>query len=238
MLAVMPTVVPTVMRQPSEFDSTNASEPRILTLLRLDIPSDPHRYEHLPMNIPRPCHLLLLAMALIPALAMVPIRAAEPGEVPASVPELPPGGDILNVRDAAYGAVGDGVADDTAAIQKALSEALDSHRVVYLPKGIYLVSDSLRWWRAGYNIDQVNGWGGFMQLQGQSRSGTIIRLKDNAAGFTNAGQTKAVIITASRGYHGNKGYRSGEGNEAFENHLRDFTLDVGKGNAGAVGIDY
>ena len=73
---------------------------------------------------------------------------------------------------------------------------------------------------------------------GQSRSGTIIRLKDNAAGFTNAGQTKAVIITGSRGYHGNKGYRSGEGNEAFENHLRDFTLDVGKGNAGAVGIDY
>jgi hypothetical protein len=39
-----------------------------------------------------------------------------------------------------YGAVGDGQADDTAAVQK----AIDANRVVYLPQGFYLVSDSIR----------------------------------------------------------------------------------------------
>ncbi len=181
---------------------------------------------------------LILPILALGFLGLLPAMAAEPGEVPGSLPILPEGGGILNVRDAAYGAVGDGVADDTAAIQKALSEALDSHRIVYLPKGTYLVSNTLRWWREGYNIDHVNGWGGFMQLLGQSRSGTIIRLKDACPGFTDAAATRPVIATGSRGYHGNKGYKNGEGNEAFENHIRDLTVEIGSGNPGAVGIDY
>ena len=47
-----------------------------------------------------------------------------------------------------------------------------------------------------------------------------------------------MIQTGSSGSDGNKHYTNGEGNEAFENHLRDFTVDTGKGNAGAIGIDY
>lgn len=43
-----------------------------------------------------------------------------------------------SVRD--YGAVGDGVTDDTAAVQK----AIDSNRVVYLPQGFYMVQDTIR----------------------------------------------------------------------------------------------
>jgi hypothetical protein len=39
-----------------------------------------------------------------------------------------------------FGAVGDGVADDTAAVQK----AIDANRVVYLPQGFYLVQDTIR----------------------------------------------------------------------------------------------
>lgn len=39
-----------------------------------------------------------------------------------------------------FGAVGDGVTDDTAAIQK----AIDSQRVVYLPQGFYMVQDTIR----------------------------------------------------------------------------------------------
>lgn len=180
-----------------------------------------------------------LRLAMLAALvSFASASAADPGELPSSLPALPAGGGILNVRDAAFGAVGDGIADDTAAIQKALSEALDSHRIVYLPAGTYRVSDQLRWWRPGYNLEHVNGWGAFLQLQGQGRSSTIIRLADAAPGFTDPAKPKAVVATGSRGYHGNKGYRSGEGNEAFENHIRDLTVDVGSGNPGAVGIDY
>ncbi|SDG43713.1 MULTISPECIES: glycosyl hydrolase family 28-related protein [unclassified Duganella] len=39
-----------------------------------------------------------------------------------------------------FGAVGDGVTDDTAAVQK----AIDSKRVVYLPQGFYMVQDTIR----------------------------------------------------------------------------------------------
>jgi hypothetical protein len=51
---------------------------------------------------------------------------------------LPSTKEWANVRT--FGAVGDGQADDTAAIQK----AIDSHRVVYLPLGFYMVNDTIR----------------------------------------------------------------------------------------------
>lgn len=46
----------------------------------------------------------------------------------------------INVKSESYKAVGDGVTDDTAAIQK----AIDEHEIVYLPKGDYLVSRTLQ----------------------------------------------------------------------------------------------
>lgn len=51
---------------------------------------------------------------------------------------LPPSAQWANVRG--FGARGDGKADDTAAIQK----AIDGNRVVYLPLGFYLVNDTIR----------------------------------------------------------------------------------------------
>lgn len=47
---------------------------------------------------------------------------------------------IANVKDRAYGAVGDGRHDDTAALQK----AIDENERVFLPKGAYRVSRTLR----------------------------------------------------------------------------------------------
>lgn len=143
---------------------------------------------------------------------------------------------LINVKD--FGAKGDGKTDDTKAIQSALSKGLDTHAVVYIPNGTYLVNDSLKWWRKGHGGKSTNGWGAFLQLQGQSKEKTVIRLKDNADGFNDSKSPRGVIITGSRGYHGNKKYQTGEGNEAFENNLRDFTVIVGKGNPGAIGIDY
>jgi hypothetical protein len=60
--------------------------------------------------------------------------------------------DFVSVRD--FGAIGDGVADDTAAIQRALDNPLGTataggqnslfHRTVYFPAGEYLVSDTIK----------------------------------------------------------------------------------------------
>jgi len=66
--------------------------------------------------------------AALPA-ATAPARALRP---------LPSSREWANVLD--FGARGDGVTDDTAAIQK----ALDTHRTVYLPLGFYVVNDTIR----------------------------------------------------------------------------------------------
>ncbi len=57
-----------------------------------------------------------------------------------------PGSDWVNVKD--LGAVGDGVADDTAAIQQAL-DAATSGSTVYLPAGTYRLTDTLRLEKGG-----------------------------------------------------------------------------------------
>ena len=50
---------------------------------------------------------------------------------------------VINVRDSKYGAKGDGVTDDTAAIQAALYEAEASGKPLYFPAGTYKVSKTI-----------------------------------------------------------------------------------------------
>jgi hypothetical protein len=62
---------------------------------------------------------------------------AMPAPREAAIRDLPPMAEWTNIRS--LGAMGDGKADDTAAIQK----AIDSHRILYFPTGFYKVTDKL-----------------------------------------------------------------------------------------------
>ncbi len=131
---------------------------------------------------------------------------------------LPPGTQYVDVTQPPYNAVGDGKADCTAAIQA----ALDKSRQVYLPAGTYLVSDVLIW---GIKEGDAKR----RQLQGRCRDKVILKLKDSCPGYDKPGQPREVLRLASRGN------LEGPAN-AFRNAVYDLTIDVGRGNPGAIGV--
>ncbi len=151
---------------------------------------------------------------------------------------------IVNVRD--FGARGDGIADDTAAIQEAIRKVLrGSYRnpnFVYFPNGTYRITGPLR---ARVN-DEPDGKGGWsdgwrsgMVLVGQSRDGTIVKLSDNTPRFDNKDKPLAMVIFGSTGHGAGHDNRiGGFGNEAFQNNMMNMTIDAGRDNPGAIGVDF
>lgn len=122
-----------------------------------------------------------------------------------------------------YGAVGDGVHDDTAAIQAALADGRSSStqdytgipKALYFPAGTYLVHDTLQW------------VGCCVTLQGAGPGASIIRLAPSASGFGNSSEPKPLIITPDIG-----------GNESQRQDIWDLGFSIGPDNAGATAINY
>lgn len=105
----------------------------------------------------------------------------------------------------------------------------DYARIIYLPAGTYVVSKQLV--GSTNDNDQGKGW---IIIQGASRTGTVIRLRDNCDGtggtddFSDPAQPRAVLDY----FVGNWS------NNAFVNVLENLTIDVGSGNAGAIGVHF
>jgi pectate lyase-like protein/SMP-30/gluconolaconase/LRE-like protein len=111
--------------------------------------------------------------------ATTPLNAL-PKPVPSDIPDLPPIDTWVNVRT--LGAVGDGVADDTEALRKAIAE----HRAIYLPSGQYRVSDTI-----ALRPDTV--------LIGLHPSVTRILLMDSTPAFQGVGSPKPLLETPTGG---------------------------------------
>jgi hypothetical protein len=143
---------------------------------------------------------------------------------------FPPDSGMVNVKTE-YGARGDGVSDDTEAIQQAISATVHhpqtGPRIIFFPIGTYLVSRPL------VEKDRMFRWNSLLTLQGENRVTTIIRLKDNSLFYQNASAPADVLEFASQNARPN-----GAGNSAFDNNIFDITIDVGRGNPGAVALDF
>ena len=103
-----------------------------------------------------------------------------PARKASAIRSLPPVAQWTNARE--LGVVGDGEANDTVALQR----AIDTHRVVYLPLGVYKVTDTIK-----LRPDSV--------LIALHPSLTQIALEDNAPAYQGVGAPKALVQSAEGG---------------------------------------
>ena len=76
--------------------------------------------------------------------------------------------------------------------KKPLMNNVDRGAYIYLPNGVYRISDTLRWGGDEGTTAQHH------VLQGQSRDGTILLLRDHCPGFAQSAQTERLHIHRSR----------------------------------------
>ncbi len=156
------------------------------------------------------CLSLCLAMICIPHHAESIVFPDDAGMV-----------DVVKV----FGATGDGVTDDTQAILNAIAEGVKpgGNKRLYFRNGTYLVSKPLGLFNAKPHSDTR-----FMTVQGQSEAGTVFKLKDNSEGF--ADPDKPGIVWSL--------YDGQSTGDAMHSYARNFTVDVGRGNPGAIGVRF
>lgn len=85
---------------------------------------------------------------------------------------------VLNVK--AYGAVGNGVTDDTTAIQNAINAARTQAKVLLFPEGTYKVSDTLKLYKPDSESDR---WNTFQWVGSTRGSRPVIKLVSSATKF-------------------------------------------------------
>jgi hypothetical protein len=147
------------------------------------------------------------------------IQATPVGAVLAAGTLQFPAGFMTSVKD--YGAVGNGITDDTAAIQAALADGRGNASAEYngVPKGLYFPPGT-------YLVRKTLEWNGCcVTLQGAGPGASVIRLAPSSGGYGSATTAKAVLSTPG-------------GNSSFRQNIWDLGFSIGKGNPGAVAIDY
>ncbi|MEM8864795.1 MAG: glycosyl hydrolase family 28-related protein [Planctomycetota bacterium] len=141
------------------------------------------------------------------------------GDSPAQSVTFPTDAGVLDVTQ--FGILPNDGVDDTAALQTLLDNTVlprfgGGDQIVYFPHGVYDLSDTV----------QIPGAARFINLQGQSRDGVVLKLADN---LTDGGGVPFAGAMFNFG---------GGSADRFENSIRNLTLDIGAGNASAIGLQF
>jgi len=104
---------------------------------------------------------------------------------------------------------------------------LPSVPVIYFPEGTYLVSDTLCYRNRELVNTYKNEMNQWIRIRGAGVNRTIIRLKDNAAGFGKGERKPIISFMAAK-----------KSNVSMSNYCEDLTINSGSGNPEAVGLDF
>ena len=141
-----------------------------------------------------------------------------------------------------YGAKGDGLTDDTAALRAAIDDARGgepgsnadkSAAAVYLPPGTYIVSDTLVLWK-------------WTKLFGHPYCRPTLRVLPRTPAFAGTNGLRPVVVTnggfnASAAAHAWWQEGADAGGMTFDyffSMIHDVDIEIGAGNPGAVGITW
>lgn len=133
---------------------------------------------------------------------LLPLESYPPS-VKTNIPTLPATSKWMNLK--ILGAAGDGITDDTKVIQ----QAIDIYKTIYLPQGLYRVSDTIR-----LKEDTV--------LIGLNPISTQLVIQDNTEAFGGFGPPKPLVEAPKNG----------------TNILSGIGLDTGSRNTRAVGCKW
>lgn len=143
---------------------------------------------------------------------------------------------FLDVTKPPYNAAGNGVTDDTTAIQNAVDDAYASNLVVYFPQGTYLVSNQIRltqyddnWYHAS-GFSSQRKFGNLLVGQTNGTSRPVIKLKDNSTVTDN-------ILIMYTWYNPSNPTEDGRAKHYLA-HFRGINIDMGNNsNVSALSMD-
>lgn len=130
--------------------------------------------------------------------------------------------EIVSVKD--FGAVGDGVTDDTVAIQAAIDSGA---RSIYLPQGTYLVSDTLRQDGNGYALGVFGDNKYNSKLKAAAGMNVPVLWVGNSSGHATYRGVYENFLIEGTGLTGNHGLVLQEGGNCRVRNLRIITCDNG-----------
>ncbi len=130
----------------------------------------------------------------------------------------------------AFGARGDGVADDTGAIQRAIDKVQETvgQGVVFVPEGRYRVTRTINVWPS-------------IRLIGFGAHRPVFLLADSTPGYQDPNEENYLVFFAGSRPAAQAGAgRSGRPPDAtpgtFYSAMSNIDIEIGAGNAGAVGV--